>query len=203
LIAAACVLTPALSVGCSPPPAADADRPIAEYNDTGRLQRLTFDSDSDGRNDAVGLMDGTRIKVIQIDSNHNGLVDRWDFYNAEGGLEKVGFSQRDDGVMDAVAFYAGDGVLLRREVSTRHDGRFDRREFYDGGVLAQVEEDTNGDGRIDKWETYHPNAGGGAGEPPSILAEATFDDTFAGRPTRRLEYRPDGSVTQVVVRGAR
>jgi hypothetical protein len=189
---------------CSTPASRAADRPAAEYDrGTGRLQRLTFDSDADGRNDAVGLMDGTRIKVIEIDRNHNGAIDRWDFYNAEGRLEKVGFSQQDDGVMDAVAFYTANDTLLRREISTHHDGRFNRREFYGAGVLAQVEEDTNGDGRIDKWETYRPNPRHGPDEPPSVLTEATFDDTFAGRPTRRVVYRPDGSVAQVALHGVR
>jgi hypothetical protein len=191
-------------VSCSTPATRPADRPLAEYDgDTGRLRRLTFDSNDDGRNDAVGVMDGARIKVIEIDRNNDGLIDRWDFYNAEGRLEKVGFSQQGDGVMDAVAFYTADERLLRREISTRHDGRFDRREFYEAGVLAQVEEDSNGDGRIDRWETYQPNPSHASDEPPSIMTEASFDDTFTGHPTRRLTYRADGSVTQTALTAGR
>jgi hypothetical protein len=188
----------AVFAACARPDSADHDRPSAEYDrETGRLQRLTFDSNDDGRNDAVGIMDGTKITRIELDTNGNGTVDRWDFFDADRRLARVGLARRDDGVMDAVAVYGPDERLQRMEVSTRRDGRFDRVEFFENGGLARAEEDTDGDGRIDKWESYRPNPRAGAGEAASIVTGVAFDDTAAGRPTRRLVYGPDGTLARV------
>ena len=193
-------LVAALAVfsACAPSVSRDRDRPSAEYDrETGRLQRLTFDSNADGRNDAVGIMDGTKITRIELDTNGNGTVDRWDFFDADRRLARVGLARRDDGVMDAVAVYGPGERLLQMEISTRRDGRFDRVEFFENGALARADEDTDGDGRVDKWETYRPNPlAGAAGEAASIVTAVAFDDTSSGRPTRRLVYGPDGTLAR-------
>ena len=184
--------------GCAGRDDLDRDRPAAEYHhETGRLQRLAFDSNDDGRNDATGILDGAQVRHIELDTNGNGRVDRWEFYDADGGASKVGLSRQDDGVMDAVAVYGRDQRLLRLEVSTRRDTRFDRIEFYQAGRLARAEEDTDADGAIDKWETYRSNPRNGPGEPPVFVTAVAFDDAAAGRPTRRLVYGPDGQVARV------
>jgi len=175
------------------------DRPRAAYDqDTGRLARLEYDASRNGRNDAVAIMDGTRVLHIEVDLTENGKTDRWDFYTPERQLEKVGFSRLDDGVMDAVAFYDAAGDLERMEISTSRDGRFNRVEFYRAGVLEASEEDSNGDGRADRWETYVPNPGHAAGEPPYAIASAAFDDTGRGTPNRQFTYT-GGAITRVEV----
>jgi hypothetical protein len=182
---------------CAPPQRA-RQQPAAEYDQqTGKLQRLAFDSDDDGRNDAAGILDGTRVRHIEIDTTGNGAIDRWDFYDAGGRVVRVGMARRDDGVMDAVAVMGPDQQPVRVEVSTRRDGTFDRFEFYQAGRLARAEEDTDGDGRVDKWESYRGNPRSGPGEPPVIISAVAFDDADAGRPTRRLVYGPDGQVVRV------
>jgi len=187
-------------VACAAPDRSQSDSPAAEYDrGTGRLQRLAFDSDDDGRNDAAGILDGTRVKHIELDSNGNGAIDRWDFYDEEGRVARVGMSRRDDGVMDAVAVMGPDQHLIRMEVSTGRDGRFDRLEFYQAGRLARAEEDTDGDGRVDKWEAYRSNPRTGPGEPPVLLSSVAFDDDARGRPTRRLVYGSDGQAVRVEI----
>ena len=194
------VVSAAAFLACAAPDRSQSDTPAAEYDGaTGRLQRLAFDSDDDGRNDAAGILDGTRVKHIEIDSSGNGAIDRWDFYDAEGRVARVGMSRRDDGVMDAVAVMGPDQHLLRMEVSTRRDGRFDRVESYQAGRLARAEEDTDGDGRVDKWETYRSNPRTGPGEPPVLLSSVEFDDDARGSPTRRLVYGPDGQAVRVEI----
>jgi hypothetical protein len=184
--------------GCTGTGNGNHERPAASYDpQTGRLERLVFDSNDDGRNDAAGVLDGTRVKQIELDSNGNGTVDRWDFYDAGGKIVKVGLSRADDGVMDAVAVYASDQRLQQLEVSTRRDGRFDRIEFYEAGQLTRAEEDTDADGLVDKWESYRPNVGAGPGEPPVVLSTVAFDDDKRGRPSRRLVYALDGQVARV------
>jgi hypothetical protein len=189
------LLTIAGAIGCS-----SGDRPRADYDPkTGKLSRLEYDANRNGRNDATSFMNGTRIERIELDLDENGKAERWDYYMADRSLEKIGFSRLNDGVMDSQAYYGSDGTLARMEVSTKRDGRFDRVEFYEGGVLSRSEEDTNGDGRPDKWETYQPNPGAPANEPAYAIASAAFDDAGRGTPARRFHYGRNGAVTLVEV----
>jgi hypothetical protein len=183
----------AVSAACT------ADMPArsrASYDpDTGRLRRLETDTDQNGRPDVISYMDGARILRIEIDRDENGVIERWDFYDGSGRLEKVGLSRANDGVMDAVAFYDPAGVLTRMVISTKKDLMFDRIEHYEKGVLVRSEEDADGDGRPDKWDTYERR---GSGQPASYAVLVTeFDDAGRGRPDRRFVYRDDGSVLRV------
>jgi hypothetical protein len=182
--------------GCSASAPPTGDTAAAQYDPaSGRLRRLAFDTTRNGRHDAVGIMDGTRVERIEVDENEDGKVDRWEFYDVNRRLERVGFSRQGDGVMDAVAFYES-GAVARIEMSTHGDGRFNRVEFYRSESLLRVEEDTNGDGRVDKWETYALDSRATPGQRSSIVM-AAFDDHARGTPSRRLVYRPDGSVLRV------
>ncbi len=174
------------------------DRPKAEYSkETGRLQRLEFDANKNGKNDSVSVMDGTRILRVELDLDENGKVERWDIYGPDRKLEKVGFASKNDGVMDSQAFYQPEGVLARIEVSTNRDDKYNRVEFYERGALTRSEEDTNADGRPDKWETYEPQANAAAGEPAYAITSTAFDDSGRGKPQRRFIYGPNGTISRV------
>ena len=189
---------PHLASGCTRQPA--GEKPRAEYDkETGRLKRLTYDANKNGRNDAVSIMDGTRIDRIELDLDENGKVERWDFYRADRTLEKVGLSRMNDGVMDSQAFYRADGSLLRIEVSTRRDGRYDRVEFYENGTLVRSEDDANGDGRPEKWDTYRAIPGAPAGQPAYGIASSAFDDDGRGTPQRRFVYGDKGNIERVEI----
>ena len=191
----AVVATAALA-GCSSP--APLGEPRAEYAG-GRLSRVTFDANRNGRNDAVGLMDGTRIREVELDLDENGKVERWDVYGPNRKLERVGLSRRNDGVMDAQAFYTGTGELARLDVATARNGRFDRSEFYEAGVLVRSAEDTDGDGRPDKWDSYRPYPDALPGEPAYAVTSVAFDDHRRGTPDRRFVFGPNGSIARVEI----
>jgi hypothetical protein len=198
LAAIAAVATCASLSGCSSP-WADSSTAVTQYDpQTGRLKRIEFDTTKDGRNDAVGIMDGTRVERIEVDEDEDGKIDRWEFYDEHRRLQRIGFSRHNNGAIDALAFYGGDGELQRIEMSTRADGHFDRVEYYQSESLARVEEDTNGDGRTDKWETYAVRAHATPNQSPSI-ATAAFDDSFRGKANRRLVYGEQGTVPRVEV----
>jgi len=101
----------------------------ATYDNTGQLRVLTFDSDRDGKPDTWSHMEGARIARIDVDADEDGAIDRWEYYDSNQQLEKVGTARG-------------------------RDGKVARTEFYEGGVLARAEEDTDGNGIVDKWETY-------------------------------------------------
>ena len=177
-----------------------AERRRAEYDaETGKLRTLAFDASGDGRNDAVGYVDGSRLRRVELDFDADGAIDRWDFYNNDGVLEKVGLSQRDDGRMDAEAFYTATGALRLMRISTRRDGTFDRTEYYEHDALVRSEDDTNGDGKPDKWDTYRPEPDVPASVRPYAITSTAIDETGRGTPSRRLVYGRDGRVERVEV----
>src|SRR5262249_7779881 len=169
--AALCVVSVSLSVpACTPSTtteaapaksnAAAAENGLKpEYDDTGRLTRLTFDRNGDGKIDTWGYMDGSRIVRVEVDEDGDGKVDRWEYHKdaassgsnsastATGGSSGSSGSPNPNGG-------GGDPTLERIDRATKHDGKISRREYFENGALTRVEEDTDGDGQIDKWETY-------------------------------------------------
>jgi hypothetical protein len=160
--------------------AAREQRIQATYDTTtGKLSQLTVDSTKDGKPNITSYMDGTKFLRIEVDTNEDGKIDRWEHYGADQKLERVGFSRANDGIADAWAFQRPDGSVERVEVSTKRDGKLNRTEFYERGALARAEEDTDADGRVDKWERYESGA----------LVSASFDTAKSGKPTTTIDYR--------------
>jgi hypothetical protein len=171
---ASAFMAAALAAGCA------ADQPLTgggsvtpSYDrDTGRLERITYDRNGDGRIDATAFMNGTRIVRAELDENFDGVPDRWEHYQDDG------HAARREG-SDALK---GAGVLERVEQATGVPGRVSRWETYAGGVLTAATEDADGDGRVDKWETWSNGS----------LVAVALDTTGQGRPDRRLLYSPAG-----------
>jgi hypothetical protein len=139
---------------------------------SGRLTRLEYDSNGDGKIDTWGYMDGMRVVRVEIDEDGDGKIDRWEFHKDVPGASARG---------------SVDRTLEHIERATRHDGKVSRWEYFENGQLSRVQEDTDGDGRVDKWEQY---TGG-------TLAVMALDTSHAGRPDRRLIYRADGSLDHI------
>lgn len=149
---------------------------VPTYNaSTGKLERITYDRDKDGRPDAWLFMDGTRAVRAELDENADGTVDRWEHYGATARATGEAAMPR--------------GELVKAEQSTRFDGKVSRWEAYEQGRLARAEEDTSGDGRPDKWELWTDGS----------LAEVALDTTQAGRPDRRIVYPAGGGDPQLLV----
>ena len=136
------------------------------------LSALQMDVDTQGREHTLVHLKGTEITRVDRDMDGDGRPDRWEYYDAERHLVKVGFSVAGDGVLDAWAYRDTDGQIVKIEVSTRRDGAVDRWEFYEKNQLARVEEDGNHDGRVDRWSTYEEG----------ILIRTVVDADHDGRP---------------------
>jgi hypothetical protein len=170
----------ALAGGCSgtPAPAVAEGRVSPTYRaDTGRLEKLAYDRNGDGREDGWAFMDGTRLLRAELDDDFDGRVDRREFYAPGGRDERTG----------GTAVIPGPGVLARVELVSTATGKAFRQETYEKGTLAAAEEDTDADGRADKWERYDNGA----------LVTVSLDTTRRGTPDRRLVYSPDGGVPRI------
>ena len=136
---------------------------------SGKLTKLAYDSNDNGKPDTWAFMDGARLVRLEADENEDATIDRWEYYSATASSASA--TQPPE----------------RIDRATRGDGRVSRREFFESGVLARIEEDVDGNGSVDKWETYSAGA----------LSMLALDTTGAGKPDRRFIYRPDGSLDRV------
>ena len=172
----------ALAAACDG--SADARRRIEPAYDpaTGQLRLLKYDSNDDRKTDTWSYMAGTKVVRIEIDTDADGVVDRWEYYDGSERIEKIGSSRTHDGNPDSWAYYGDDGSVVRVELAAR-EGAAGRVEYYENGMVARADEDTTGDGRTDKWEVYANGQ----------LASVAFDTSDSGFPDRRLVYREDGT----------
>jgi hypothetical protein len=155
--------------GCGADPTLEPlPKPAPEYDrETGRLKKLTADSDGDGKVDTWAFMDGLLTSRIEIDRDRDGAPDRVEFYEPRTSAGAGAPSQ-----------------IARAEDRSGPDRAVIRRETYLQGLLSRVEEDTNADGRLDKWEDYIAGA----------LLRVDLDLDGRGFPTRRLIYTGNGAV---------
>lgn len=164
-----------LGAGCgSPDPGKGVhDRVQPEYDRSGRLTKLSYDRNGDGKPETWGYMDGARVIRVEADKDADGRVDHWEFYRVPppGSTAAPGSKE----------------LLERIERAKTGTGHVTRTEFFEGGAMARVEEDTDGDGRIDKWETYTDGA----------LSTMALDTTGRGTPDRRLVYSATGALDRI------
>jgi hypothetical protein len=140
---------------------------VAKYDPkTGRLQKLDFDQNKNGRMDSFSYMDATRVIRIEMDQDEDGKIDRWEHYDDKNKIERVGTSSRDDEVQDTFAYPDATGFLARVEFDTDRDGQIDKREFY---VLKPGTADLR------------------------VLQTVEYEFNKAGQPGRRIHYGTDGS----------
>jgi hypothetical protein len=169
-------------------PAVKDPRVSAVYDkNTGKLEKLIYDANKNGRPDAWGYMDGARLVRIEQDKDENGVVVRWEYYGDNRQLTKVGLSSAQDGKVDTWVYPGPDGKPARLERSSRRDGAIDHVEYLEQGRVVRLELDADHDGTIDRWQTYTDGR----------LASVALDTSHTGVPERRFDYRPDGSLLRV------
>ena len=111
------------ALGCEAQTPATAYRLIekgpyqALYGADGRLQRLVYDANGDGRAEVVTFFrpSGKPLRA-EIDSDGDGVVDRWESFSTAGVLEKVGLSRGKNGTPDEWDYVDATGAVVRREL---------------------------------------------------------------------------------------
>jgi hypothetical protein len=141
-------------------PAGDATTKPTYDKTTGKLTQLTYDANKNGKIDTWTDMDGAKPLQSRIDSDEDGTIDRWEYYDEKGALVKVGYSRQKNGNVDAWAFSGPDGTVVRVETEddTNEDGRPDKWETSVDGEVRTSAMDENGDGRPDRRLSYEAGA---------------------------------------------
>lgn len=117
------------------------------------------DMNSDGAPDVWVYHDPQNPKQVvrrEEDTDHNGQVDTWSYYN-QGQLVRRQVDRTGDGNVDGLFFYKDD-KLVREERDEDGNGVPTYRALYQDGRLVKVEKDSNRDGRVDTWSYYDPKA---------------------------------------------
>lgn len=176
--------------------------------ETGVLRGITYDRNGNGRIDTWTRMEGGRPVSSELDTNEDGVIDRWEEYDEQGRLARAGWIRPRPPVPatvppdggdppppaaptpppgpDSWLYPSSDGRTSRIDfLDTDNAGRavVTRREFYEGEQKMRVEEDKDGDDRMDMWETW----------VNGVLASVEFDEGHDGRPDRRFTYDATGS----------
>src|SRR4026208_1066095 len=96
---------------------------VAKYDPkSGKLQRFDADLNKNGKMETFSYWDGGRVIRIEIDKDEDGKIDRWEHYNAQNKVERVGSSSKDDEVEDTWTCPDEKGFLARVESDTNRDG---------------------------------------------------------------------------------
>jgi len=108
--------------GASPPPPAfrliEKGPYQALYGADGRLQRLVYDGNGDGRAEVVTLFSPNgKPRQSEIDTDGDGVVDRWEYFDLAGRLQKVGFSRDKSGRPGEWDWVDASGAVVRRELA--------------------------------------------------------------------------------------
>lgn len=114
-------------------------------------------------------------KEVKLDRNYDGIVDRTEFYSAEGIIQKVENDSSGDGKIDEWIYYQ-TGKPARSEKDTKGTGKPDTFLTYDAaGTVVKSEVDADGDSKTDEWVYYE------AGKPVKAEKDTNKDgkaDTF-------------------------
>jgi hypothetical protein len=142
-----------MAIACTPDPerARLEQTTQATYDPkTGRLQRLTYDANRNGRIDTWTYMDGKTILRSEVDRDEDGRIDRWEYHAADGTVERIRVEEDDDGdgTPDRWETYV-DNRISSVAFDENADGRPDRRLNYSsGGSLVTIESDPDGSGKF-------------------------------------------------------
>jgi hypothetical protein len=159
----------------------------ALYDMTGKLERIEFDQNGDGRPDHIARYAGGRTaERLEVDEDKDGVMDRIEYYDDAGALIKIGRARK--GKVPDVWTFPGPGAQPRRiEYDDDGDGKAERAELLEGGRLVGVELDSVRDGKTDRWQRWVNGK----------LRGEELDTDLDGKPDRRLAYDEKGHILGV------
>ena len=102
---------------------------------------------------ALCLTVNAQETVQRFDTNADGQIDQWEYYEADA-LTRLEKDRDYDQRVDHWVTYQ-DGKAVQAEFDTNGSGTADQREFYDAeGALTRVTSDEDGDGTFEQQLFY-------------------------------------------------
>jgi len=155
------------------------------YDRHGRLDRIEYDSNGDGKTDHIARHSGQKSPhTLEVDEDFDGRIDRWEDYDPQGRLVKVGVSRSNRGAPDLWITLGSADVPAKKEYDENGDMHIDRTEFFERGLIVRVELDTDADGKVNRWQDWRTGR----------LTTEDVDSDGDGRPDRRITYTDKGRV---------
>lgn len=143
----------------------------------------TADADGDGRPEQTIHYDSRgRIQKSQADTNGDGSVDTWQFFET-GRIARSEQDRDHDGRVDIRQIYA-DGLLASSLMDNDGDGRFETTVRLDGPAGSRLETHTNAAGYVIARRRYTDDV---------LRQEEVFDEE-TGRPVRLEEFNAAGRI---------
>ncbi len=100
------------------------------YGPDGRLERLLYDRNGDRRADSVVFYGRSgRPERAEVDTDLDGVIDRWESLKSDGSVTSVAYARRIPGRADLWEHAGADGRVVRREIDDDGDGKPDRVEL--------------------------------------------------------------------------
>jgi hypothetical protein len=158
----------------------------AFYDRWGRIARIEHDSNGDGKADRISYHNAQRTPYrIEVDTDLDGRMDRWESYDERGTLLKFGVSRQGRGP-DMWVIVDLQGRPQRREYDDDHDGKIERAEILRGVHVIRTEIDGDRDGRIDRWQSW----------VGSLVVSEELDTDSDGKPDRRVHFSRRGGIVR-------
>ena len=160
-----------------------AHKPV--FDAQGRLDRVEYDRNGDGKPDQIARHNGARVpEIVENDDDFDGTPDRWLYYNPSGVLVKIG-SARKGQKPDFWTYTGPDGKPTRQEFDDDGDGQADRTEAVGAtGRVETVVVDSDRDGKPDRWQHWEKGR----------LQYEDLDTNGDQKPDKRLRYGAKGEV---------
>ena len=136
-----------------------------------------------------------RMISLEMDTNRDGRIDLWNFYE-KGVLARQSRDEDGDGKVDLILTFDGEDVVLV-ELDRNTDGAFDLWQIYRKGKIFLETLDIDYDHLVDRWTFFDPQGrealtmsdrdGDGV---PDDSATALKDEVLKGREST-MQLEPD------------
>lgn len=125
------------------------------YKGNDCFKEIKIDSNKDSKVDLVRYEKNDTVYKQESDSDFNGKIDSFDYFDANGVKVKEGMDTNGDSVADDF-YHFKDGKLLRQEIDSNYDGKADmwvKFVYNSKGNLDKslIFMDKNFDGKPDEW----------------------------------------------------
>ena len=126
---------------------------IAHLDGRGGIIKLEIDSNADGLMDRFQFYEKEKVIRMERDSDHNGKTDSWDYFENEKRVKHERRSE-DTGQVERRILFDGEERPLKIEKDSTGDGDLDTVHHFKQGKLAYTTKDTDGDGRANLHQAY-------------------------------------------------